>query len=490
MKKSSFLGIPFRCAWLVLFASLLLPRPGFAQVSSTNPVINIFVPTNGAVFSPPPGFQLPADIQIGPLYAKATDTNGAITNVEFYANGAALGAGLLLVLDPPGLDGVTGPVYRLIIASLPPGGYALTAVARDNQGASATSPPVNITVVREPLPLVRITSPANHAVFHAPVNIPVTAYARALSAFAITNLYGGITNVEFFAGANDLGPGHRLARAGPPMTDYIVLLPFQFVLVWSNAPAGSYALTAVATSQSGVSATSAPVNITIVSATPPLTNLPDVVSIVATDPIAIAGSNSWFWYGPANPIPAWTNWPPTNGLTYTNWGPKDALFTVCRRGATSADLAIPYTIGGTATNGVDYANLPGTLTIPAGASSALIAVVPVDNGPAPAKTVVLTLTPSTTVPPAYLVGIPSRAAALILADWPRPLPFLVPDGSFHFNAFGPDGAWFRGDWSADLLNWFPVCTNQIFQGSIDFLDAGAPVNPLRYYRVVPIDAVP
>ena len=327
--------------------------------------------------------------------------------------------------------------------------------------------------------------------FRAPVDLPITAFAIDTDfGPLLINRTNSITNVEFFADTNDLGAGHRLLGRGLTLSNISVPLPFQFGLVWSNAPAGSYPLTAVATDNLGISATSAPVNITIVSATPPPTNLPNVVTIVTTDPIAVAGSNSWTWFGPTNSIPAWTNWPPTNGLTFTNWGPKDALFTVNRFGAASSNLTVPYSIGGTASNGIDYATLPGTVTISAGASSTLISIVPIDNGPAPAKTVVLSLTADANAQPSYLVGVPSRAEALIVENWPRPLPFFLPDGSFNFDEPGPDGAWFRADWSDDLLNWSPLCTNQIFQGSIDFVDVDSSANPWRYYRVVPLNSPP
>jgi hypothetical protein len=342
-------------------------------------------------------------------------------------------------------------------------------------------------------PSIRITSPANHAVFYAPVDIPLFAFV--LSPDSGTRW----TNVEFFAGTNDLGRGFDLGSTTrrPPQVyaNFVTTVPLLprtgsvYCLVWSNAPVGSYALTAVVTGSLGlISKTSAPVNITILPASTN-SNPADVVSIVATDPIAIAGTNSYVWPGMTNASPAWSNWPPPLWQFFTNWGPKDALFTVRRFGDASNPITVNYAIGGTASNGVNYAALPGYVTIPAGGAYALIPVVPVDTGSFP-KTVVLTLTASSNEPPDYLVGIPSRAAALILNNWPRPLPFLLPDGSFHVNASGPDGAWFAIQNSSDLQNWSAVSTNQVFQGSVDFIDPGAPGNSSGFYRAVPVTNTP
>jgi len=55
------------------------------------------------------------------------------------------------------------------------------------------------------------------------------------------------------------------------------------------------------------------------------------------------------------------------------------FFTVQRTGDTGQPLAVSYCISGTATNGVDYQRLSGTVTIPAGQSSAQIEVAPIDN---------------------------------------------------------------------------------------------------------------
>jgi len=54
-------------------------------------------------------------------------------------------------------------------------------------------------------------------------------------------------------------------------------------------------------------------------------------------------------------------------------------FTVQRDGDLTAALVVNYNLGGTASNGVDYAALNGTVTIPAGAASADITVIPIDD---------------------------------------------------------------------------------------------------------------
>ena len=360
-------------------------------------------------------------------------------------------------------------------------------------------------------PSVRIISPPNRATFYAPVDIPMFAYDVPYIVIVEMGHPGlnrdvpvTFTNVEFFAGTNDLGPGYDLGSSTPPpspiLANFVLTrlnaarLGSRYCLVWTNAPAGAYALTAVATgnragleplSLEPVSYTSAPVNITILASSTN-SNPTDVVNIVATDPIAIAGTNACVWTGMTNATPAWTNWPPPIWQSFTNWGPKNALFTVRRFGDASDAITVNYNIGGTASNGLDYATLPGTVTIPAGGAFALIPIVPIDTNNFP-KTVVLTLTPSTNTPADYVAGFPSHAAALILRAWPRalPSPFLLPDGRFHLSGSGPDGAWFCVQAMTDMANWSCVSTNQVFQGSIDFVDPDAATNSVRLYRAAP-----
>jgi acetyl esterase/lipase len=93
-------------------------------------------------------------------------------------------------------------------------------------------------------------------------------------------------------------------------------------------------------------------------------------------------------------------------------GPDPGVFTVSAAGPFSGDLTVRYTVSGTARNGVDYAPLSGSLTIPAGQVSAELVIDPVADGLLEtAETVFLTLAPSSL----YQVGSPATAG-LVLAD--------------------------------------------------------------------------
>jgi len=452
------------------------------------PFVNLFEPQDGAMFYTPTNIL---------LAAKAGDPDGSVTSVEFFAGTNDLGSGVMVVLDPPGVNGITGPVWIFNWLNPSPGDYPLTAVATDDGGASTASAIVNVTVLSGPPtnlpPVVRIISPANGSVFHAPIDIPIFAYANDAD--------GLVSSVGFFAGTNSLGLGQRvpvvtplagggLVIGGPVPPIYPTNL---FFLIWSNAPVGTYALTAVATDNGGASTTSDPVKIAILPPLPPPTNRPPIVSIVATDPVAIEGTNCWVWPGETNSPPTWAAWPTAVCRFFTNCGPKTATFTVRRFGDTNDDVTVPYDIGGTASNGVDYVALPGSVTVPAGERRALITVVPIDDGPPDVnKTVILTLLPDMQMNPlpGYVLGFPRRAAAIIIDHGPCPVTGMLPGGCFHLVIPGPDAAWFCVEYSTDMVNWTPVCTNQVINGSIDFVDPDAQGNPSRFYRAVPLNSPP
>ena len=88
-------------------------------------------------------------------------------------------------------------------------------------------------------------------------------------------------------------------------------------------------------------------------------------------------------------------------------------FTVTRTGSTTASLDVFYTVTGTATNGTDYTTLAGSITIPAGQSSATINVGPIDDTDVEgAETVILTLVDAA----GYSVGTPSTDTVTIADD--------------------------------------------------------------------------
>jgi len=89
-------------------------------------------------------------------------------------------------------------------------------------------------------PRVSIVSPTNGAVFYSPSVVTVLVSAAGTH---------GIGAVEFLAGTNLLGTATNT--------------PYR--IVWSNAPAGNYVLTALAWDMQSHVTTSMPVNITVMS---------------------------------------------------------------------------------------------------------------------------------------------------------------------------------------------------------------------------------
>lgn len=264
---------------------LTLPRPGAGRGASapafivgsldralvyivynyTNlpPAVSLVSPTNAASFLSKPNIV---------LAATASDTNGWVTAVRFLANGNSIGVVSnypfeAFPLQPlvmreshgsvlPTLPGEQVNRYQFAWTRVPPGAYALTAVATDNAGLQTTSAVVNITVTTNlPVPNVRIINPANGADF--PDQAPINLYAAA----GETN--GVVDTVEFFADTNSLGTATNYLAAEP-----VGQAPFRaqwlpFHLQWTNAPAGSNAVTAVVTDNNGTRAVSAPVNINV-----------------------------------------------------------------------------------------------------------------------------------------------------------------------------------------------------------------------------------
>ena len=352
-----------------------------------------------------------------------------------------------------------------------PGAIGSASYARGTHFSLRAAPPGTFA------PAVTLVTPRNgDHIFGAPLNLGICAAVRAAS--------NGVSFVEFFAGNNSLGVvSNRPVILPAPM-------PPPLCLTWSNVPAGTYTLTAVATDRTGASGTSAPVSITIHTNLPsPPTNRPVLVSIFSPDPVASEGTNCPPW--PVNVPPAITNfWSCWTNFTGTN----TATFVVMRSEVTTNDLTVAYTIGGTATNGVDYATLPGLVTIPAGQRTARITLVPFpdsDPNPRPMETVVLRLQAPTNQPQDYFLGQPRQAGAIIVdKDAPCPGTRYFRDGSFHCDIPADSGFWFRVEYSTDLLNWSGICTNLLSRGGVHFVDPDAGISGQRYYRAVPVQVPP
>src|SRR5690606_10383643 len=136
----------------------------------------------------------------------ASDSDGSITKVEFYAGSMLLGQD-------------TSSPYSYSWTNVPAGTYNLTAKAYDNRSGVTTSNAVTITVVNpNGAPVVKITKPANNASLFAgqPISIEATA----------TDSDGQITKVEFFRGNVRLGED----TSAP------------YALEWSNPLPGQYTL--------------------------------------------------------------------------------------------------------------------------------------------------------------------------------------------------------------------------------------------------------
>jgi acetyl esterase/lipase len=105
-------------------------------------------------------------------------------------------------------------------------------------------------------------------------------------------------------------------------------------------------------------------------------------------------------------------------------GPDGGVFTVSVDPAPVSDLAVRYSVSGTATNGEDYTALSGQVTVPAGASSADVDVpVLVDDRLEPAESVILTLEPSSSYAVSSGVSPGSTASVKLLEkDWQTTTP--------------------------------------------------------------------
>ena len=166
------------------------------------------------------------------------------------------------------------------------GAFLLSAVLLSAGPGRAPTPPAT-----NPVPSVRIVTPSDGTLLLAPLNLHLGAVAAGFT--------NQVASVEFFAGTNLVGvatngtSGTGVGEPAEPAGSF-------FGLTWSNVPPGAYALTVTATDLAGNSATSAAVDISVV------TNLPP--RVVITKP-----ANGATILGPTNLTLAATAFDPDNG---------------------------------------------------------------------------------------------------------------------------------------------------------------------------------
>jgi len=135
---------------------------------------------------------------------------------------------------------------------------------------------------------------------------------------------------------------------------------------------------------------------------------------------------------------------------------RKAAFLVSRSGSTARSLTVAYSMSGGALNGVDYTELSGRVTIPAGKRVARIVVDPIDDEEVErrsvgsislrSETVVVTIRPSS----AYALGILRHARAEIIDDDEPPRP---PDPFGGYGYVGSVGSIARDEISSGLDNY-------------------------------------
>jgi RHS repeat-associated protein len=116
---------------------------------------------------------------------------------------------------------------------------ANTSVYVKANSREATSNKPQLAFTADKAPSVSLSAPTPNSVFAAPANIGL--------AVKVSDPDGSIAKVEYFRGTTLIGTATNT--------------PFAFN--WSNAPAGSYSLTAKATDNAGVSTTSSAVNVVV-----------------------------------------------------------------------------------------------------------------------------------------------------------------------------------------------------------------------------------
>ena len=455
-------------------------------------------------------FRMPANVTLR-AYAQ-DDEDHFNLHVEFLDGTSSLGFGEFIATLCPA---PYCPFFELTWSNVPPGEHVLRARVTDSHGATTVSDPVSIVVIGAVN--IYATDPEGSEIHSAPnIDPPSNPAVFTVRRFGATDedivayydISGTASNgVDYvkLPGYVNLPQGVSSAQVViQPIADNLVEGTETVVLtlqptcpqclfvnpIWRCLPPQGTNCYALGPDQSAVAYIRD-------GNAPPGTNVA-VVSIVATDALAVEGPfcrSNWWWttaWNAGNWVisPALGDWNSPIWRTNLCSGVNTATFSVRRAGPTNTPLTVYYSIGGTASNGIDYVRLPGQIIIPSGQRSADIEVMPVEDSIREhVESVTLKLVPPPGVEntlPSYVIGTPKRAAALIVDnDLPRPPCRRLPDGLFHLCSPGTNGHHFTVRASTDLANWEVICSNTVTDGAVHFVDPDATDVETRFYRVDP-----
>nr|WP_194774693.1 Ig-like domain-containing protein [Pararhodonellum marinum] len=172
------------------------------------------------------------------LKVNLEEGDGKVVMAEFYRGNTKIGQ-------------VDAPPYQFVWKDAKAGNHALTAKITDENGLTAQTEVLQVTVIApEPLaPEISLTSPENGSEYQKGIDLEIKASA--------TDAQGKITQVEFYRGNSILAT--------------IKEAPYSYN--WKDLPEGEHTISAKATNDQGLSKTSASSTITVVA---PVAQAPQV----------------------------------------------------------------------------------------------------------------------------------------------------------------------------------------------------------------------